>query len=157
MSTVRAEIDIDLPISTVYNQWTQFETFPQFMSGVDVVRQVDDTHTHWEVSLAGVSREFDAEIVEQTPDERIAWNSTAGEEHAGVVTFHRLSDDTTKVTLQLTWEPKGAVERIGSLLQIDDIQIDRDLRSFKDLIEHNGFESGSWRGDVDRAPDATGR
>ena len=132
MSTVRAEIDIDLPISTVYNQWTQFETFPQFMSGVDTVRQVDDTHTHWEVSIAGVSREF-------------------------VVTFHRLSDDTTKVTLQLTWEPKGAIERIGSLLQIDDIQIDRDLRSFKDLIEHNGFESGAWRGDVDRAPDATGR
>lgn len=157
MSTVRAEIDIELPISTVYNQWTQFETFPQFMSGVDAVRQVDDTHTHWEVSLAGVSREFDAEIVEQTPDERIAWNSTAGEEHAGVVTFHRLSDDTTKVTLQLTWQPQGAVERIGSLLQIDDIQIDRDLRSFKDLIEHNGFEGGAWRGSVDRAPDATGR
>ena len=157
MSTVTATIDINAPISTVYNQWTQFESFPQFMSGVDEVRQVSDTLTHWEVSIAGVDREFDAEIVEQHPDERIAWNSVGGENHAGVVTFHRIDDDRTRVALQLDWEPQGVVEKVGALLQVDDIQIDRDLNRFKELMEENGFETGAWRGDVDRAPDATGR
>ena len=157
MATVTSEIDIDMPISTVYNQWTQFESFPQFMGGVDSVIQVTDTLTAWQVSIAGVSREFEAEIVEQSPDERVAWNSTAGEEHAGVVTFHRIDADRTRVALQLTWEPQGAVENIGALLQVDDIQIDRDLHRFKELIEQNGFETGAWRGEVDRAPDATGR
>lgn len=157
MSTVTATIDINAPISTVYNQWTQFESFPQFMSGVDEVRQVSDTLTHWEVSIAGVDREFDAEIVEQHPDERIAWNSVGGENHAGVVTFHRIDDDRTRVVLQLDWEPQGVVEKVGALLQVDDIQIDRDLNRFKELMEENGFETGAWRGDVDRASDATGR
>lgn len=157
MSTVTATIDINAPISTVYNQWTQFETFPQFMSGVDEVRQVSDTLTHWEVSIAGIDREFDAEIVEQHPDERIAWNSVGGENHAGVVTFHRIDDDRTRVALQLDWEPQGVVEKVGALLQVDDIQIDRDLNRFKELMEENGFETGAWRGDVDRASDATGR
>lgn len=157
MSTVTATIDIDAPITTVYNQWTQFESFPQFMSGVDEVRQVSDTLTHWEVSIAGVDREFDAEIVEQHADERIAWNSVGGEHHAGVVTFHRIDDARTRVALQLDWEPQGVVEKVGALLQVDDIQIDRDLNRFKELMEENGFESGAWRGDVDRAPDATGR
>ena len=157
MSTVTSTIDIDAPITTVYNQWTQFETFPQFMSGVDQVRQLSDTLTHWEVSIAGVDREFDAEIVEQHPDERIAWNSVGGENHAGVVTFHRIDDDRTRVALQLDWEPQGVVEKVGALLQVDDIQIDRDLHRFKELMEENGFETGAWRGDVDRAPDATGR
>lgn len=157
MSTVTATIDINAPISTVYNQWTQFESFPQFMSGVDEVRQVSDTLTHWEVSIAGVDREFDAEIVEQHPDERIAWNSVGGENHAGVVTFHRIDDDRTRVALQLDWEPQGVVEKVGALLQVDDIQIDRDLNRFKELMEENGFETGAWRGDVDRASDATGR
>jgi uncharacterized membrane protein len=157
MSTVNSTIDIDAPISTVYNQWTQFESFPQFMSGVDRVTQVTDTSTHWEVSIAGVDREFDAEIVEQKPDERIAWNSTSNEDHAGVVTFHRLDADRTRVSLQLDWQPQGAVETIGSLLQVDDIQIDRDLHRFKELVEENGFETGAWRGEVDRSPDSTGR
>lgn len=157
MSTVTSSIDIDAPISTVYNQWTQFESFPQFMSGVDKVTQVTDTSTHWEVSIAGVDREFDAEIVEQKPDERVAWNSTSGEDHAGVVTFHRLDADRTRVSLQLDWQPKGVVEHVGALLQVDDIQIDRDLHRFKELMEENGFETGAWRGEVDRSPDATGR
>jgi uncharacterized membrane protein len=157
MSIVTSTIDIDAPITTVYNQWTQFETFPQFMSGVDTVRQVSDTLTHWEVSIAGVDREFDAEIVEQHPDERIAWNSVGGESHAGVVTFHRIDDDRTRVALQLEWEPEGVVENVGALLQVDDIQVERDLKRFKELMEENGFETGAWRGDIDRAPDATGR
>jgi uncharacterized membrane protein len=157
MATVNSTIDVDMPISTVYNQWTQFETFPQFMSGIESITQVSDTMTSWKVSIAGVEREFDAEIVEQHPDERIAWNSVGGAEHAGVVTFHRIADDCTRVALQLTWTPQGIVEKAGALLQVDDIQIDRDLKNFKELIESSGFESGAWRGDIDRAPDATGR
>ena len=157
MATVTATIDVDAPISTVYNQWTQFESFPQFMSGVESIVQKTDTLTDWSVSIAGVDREFEAEIVEQHPDERIAWNATSGKEQSGVVTFHRLEADVTRISLQLTWTPEGIVEKVGALLQVDDIQVDRDLKKFKELIESNGFETGAWRGDVDRAPDATGR
>ncbi|RNE62398.1 SRPBCC family protein [Cryobacterium tepidiphilum] len=157
MATVNADIDVDAPISSVYNQWTQFESFPQFLSGVDEVVQIDDTHTHWKVSIAGVTREFDAEITEQIPDTRVAWTSTGGEAHAGVVTFHRLDADTTRVSLRLDWEPEGFVEKAGALLQVDDIQIGKDLHTFKELMESNGFTPGGWRGTVDRAPDATGQ
>jgi uncharacterized membrane protein len=157
VSTVSEDIDVQVPISVAYNQWTQFESFPQFLSGVDEVRQLDDRHLHWKVSIAGVKREFDAEITEQVPDDRIAWNSTGGEDHAGVVTFHRLSADSTRISVRMDWEPQGVVEAIGALLQVDDIQIGKDLRKFKELIESNGFETGAWRGSVDRSPDATGR
>jgi uncharacterized membrane protein len=157
MATVKSDIDVSVPISTAYNQWTQFESFPQFLSGVDEVVQRTDTLTHWKVSIAGVTREFDAEITEQHPDERSAWKSTGGEVHAGVVTFHRLSDTETRISVQLDWTPQGIVEKAGALLQVDDIQIGRDLKKFKELIESNGFETGAWRGTVDREPDATGR
>ena len=157
MSTVKSDIDVNVPISVAYNQWTQFESFPQFMGGIDSISQVDDTHTHWNVSIAGIKREFDAEITEQKPDERVAWKSIGGETHAGVVTFHRIADDQTRVSVQLDWKPEGLVEKVGALLQVDDIQIDRDLHRFKELIESNGFETGAWRGTVEREPDATGR
>ena len=157
MATVSATIDIDAPISTVYNQWTQFESFPQFMSGVESIVQKTDTLTDWTVSIGGINREFEAKITEQHPDERIAWNSTSGEDHSGVVTFHRLAADVTRVALQLTWTPQGLVEKVGALLQVDDIQIDRDMKKFKELVENNGFETGAWRGDIDRAADSTGR
>ena len=157
MSTVKSDIDVNVPISVAYNQWTQFESFPQFMGGIDSITQVDDTHTHWNVSIAGIKREFDAEITEQKPDERVAWKSIGGETHAGVVTFHRIADDQTRVSVQLDWKPEGIVEKVGALLQVDDIQIDRDLHRFKELIESNGFETGAWRGTAEREPDATGR
>jgi uncharacterized membrane protein len=157
MTTIEKSIDVDVPVSTAYNQWTQFEEFPEFMSGVDQVTQLDDEHLHWRVSVGGVEREFDAEITEQHPDERVAWRSTDGPEHAGVVTFHRLSDDQTRVTLQLDWEPEGFVETAGAALQVDDMQVARDLAKFKEIIEAQGTETGAWRGDIDRAPDATGR
>ncbi|PJJ65073.1 SRPBCC family protein [Compostimonas suwonensis] len=157
MGTVRSEIDVNAPISTVYNQWTQFESFPRFMGGVDEVVQHGDHDTHWTVKIAGVEREFDATITEQTPDERIAWKSTDGETHAGVVTFHRLDDESTRIRLEIEWKPQGFVEKAGEVLQIDDIQIDRDLEDFKHLIESNGSESGAWRGEIPREPDATGR
>ena len=157
MSTIEKSIDVDVPISTAYNQWTQFEEFPRFMSGVDSIQQIDDTHLHWKVSVGGVDREFDAEVTEQHPDERVAWKSTGGPQHAGVVTFHRIDDDTTRVTVQMDWEPEGFVEKAGAMLQVDDMQVGNDLKRFKELIESQGFESGAWRGDVDREPDATGR
>lgn len=157
MGTVTKDIQVDVPISVAYNQWTQFESFPAFMSGVKSITQLGDRKLHWEVSVGGVEREFDADIVEQTPDERIAWNSTGDKVHAGVVTFHRLSDDTTKITLQMDWKPEGFVEKAGEILQIDDMQIAKDLSEFKRLIESNGFESGQWRGEVPRAEDGLGR
>ena len=157
MATVTSDIDIEMPITTVYNQWTQFEDFPAFMSGVKAIQQRSDDELHWAVSIAGVDREFDARITEQQPDERIAWRSLSGPEQSGVVTFHRISDSTTRVRLQLDWDPDGLVEKVGAILQLDDAQVARDLKRFKDLIESNGFESGAWRGSIDRASDATGR
>jgi Predicted integral membrane protein len=157
MSTIQQSIDVDVPVSTVYNQWTQFEDFPEFMSGVESITQQDDAHLHWKVTVGGVEREFDAEITEQHPDERIAWRSVEGPQHAGVVTFHRLADAQTRVTLQLDWEPEGFVENVGAALQIDDLQVANDLKRFKEIIESQGYESGAWRGDIDRDADATGR
>jgi uncharacterized membrane protein len=157
MATVTSDIDIETPISTVYNQWTQFEEFPAFMSGVKDIQQSTEDELHWKVAIGGVEREFDARITEQTPDERIAWQSLNGPEQSGVVTFHRLSDTTTRVRLQLDWDPDGFVEKVGAMLQLDDAQVARDLKRFKDLIESNGFETGAWRGSIDRSPDATGR
>lgn len=157
MATVTSDIDIDAPISTVYNQWTQFEQFPAFMKGVEHIEQRDDETLHWRVSVAGAEREFEARIAEQNPDERIAWHTTSGPKQAGVVTFHRLDEDRTRVRLQLEWEPEGFTETAGAILQLDDAQVAYDLREFKRLIESNGFETGAWRGSIDRPADGTGR
>ncbi|CAH0250331.1 hypothetical protein SRABI76_03226 [Microbacterium oxydans] len=143
-------IDVDVPVSTAYNQWTQFESFPKFLDEVESITQTDETHTHWTVKVAGATREFDAEITEQHPDERVAWNSTGGEtEHAGVVTFHKLSDAETRVTVQIDWEPEGLVEKLGSLVGVGSHAVKKDLKNFKEFIEATGTETGSWRGDVE--------
>ncbi|MCK9925268.1 SRPBCC family protein [Frankia sp. AgPm24] len=154
-STVQETIEVHVPIRTAYNQWTQFESFPNFMDGVESIAQLDDTHTHWKIKVAGQEREFDATITEQLPDERVAWKSTGGTDHAGVVTFHRLTDDDTRVTVQLDWQPDGLAEKAGALLGADDRRVKADLRKFKSFIEHRGSETGAWRGDVAR-PDAAG-
>ncbi|MDG4801972.1 SRPBCC family protein [Micromonospora sp. WMMD980] len=154
MSTVTESVDVQVPIRTAYDQWTQFESFPQFMDGVESITQIDATHTRWVTKVAGVTREFDAEITEQHPDERVAWKSTGGEaKHAGVVTFHRLSDDETRVTIQLDWEPEGLVEKAGSAVGVDSRQVKADAKRFKAFVEDRGSATGAWRGDVDR-PDA---
>ncbi|MCZ7438767.1 SRPBCC family protein [Micromonospora sp. WMMC241] len=154
MSTVTESVDVQVPIRTAYDQWTQFESFPQFMDGVESITQIDPTHTRWVTKVAGVTREFDAEITEQHPDERVAWKSTGGDtKHAGVVTFHRLSDDQTRVTIQLDWEPEGLVEKAGSAAGVDSRQVKADAKRFKTFIENRGSETGAWRGNVDR-PDA---
>jgi uncharacterized membrane protein len=150
MSTVEKSIDVDVPVSTVYNQWTQFTSFPNFMGGVERIDQLDDTRTHWVMSIDGVKREFDAEITEQHPDERVAWTSTDGPKHAGVVTFHRLDADKTRVMLQLDYEPEGLVEKVGDKLGIVGRQAEGDLERFKKFIESRGQETGAWRGEIEQ-------
>ncbi|MBO4209591.1 SRPBCC family protein [Micromonospora echinofusca] len=150
MSGVTEHVDVAVPVRTAYDQWTQFEEFPQFMEGVQEVRQLSDTMTHWTVEIGGVKREFDAQITEQLPDERVAWRSTEGTKQAGVVTFHRLDPEHTRVTLQLEFEPHGVVEQAGDKLGIVDRRAKGDLERFKKFIERRGQETGAWRGTVER-------
>jgi uncharacterized membrane protein len=147
MVLVVKSVDVDAPISVVYDQWTQFESFPQFMGGIDQITQSDDTHTHWVTSIGGVSREFDTEVTEQHPDERVAWKSSDGTTHAGVITFHRLGETSTTVTAQIAWQPDG-IEKAGAVLGFDDRQVQSDLDRFKDFIECRGSAIGAWCGDV---------
>jgi uncharacterized membrane protein len=151
MPRVEQSVEVEVPVSTAYNQWTQFEEFPSFMNGVDEVRQVDDTHLHWVATIGGHTEEWDAEISEQSPDQRIAWTATGGKANAGVVTFHRLDESRTKIMLQLDWESEGIVEALGALAGQDDRQVKGDLERFKELIEARGSESGAWRGEVERS------
>jgi uncharacterized membrane protein len=148
MANFEKSIDVDVPLNHVYNQWTQFEEFPNFMEGVESVTQVDDTHLHWVAEVAGQKKEWDAEITEQTPDQRIAWTSRAGDTNAGVVTFHRIDDDKTRVMLQLDYEPEGVVEAAGSALGFVTRRVEGDLKRFKEFIEERGRASGGWRGTV---------
>jgi uncharacterized membrane protein len=150
MSTIEESIEVQVPVSTAYNQWTQFEDFPQFMEGVEKIVQQDDKRLHWVVEIAGQTREYDATITEQTPDQRIAWRADGDVTNAGVVTFHRISDDTTKVMLQLEYEPDGAIEKAGDLLGIVKGRVKGDLKRFKGFIESRGSETGAWRGEVER-------
>jgi uncharacterized membrane protein len=150
MSTIQQSVEVDVPVSTAYNQWTQFESFPQFMEGVEEIQQLDPTHTHWKTKIGGVTREFDAEITEQHPDERVAWHSTDGPHQAGVVTFHRLGEGRSKVMLQLDFEPEGLAEKVGDKTGLVESRVSGDLNRFKEFIEARGAESGAWRGDVDR-------
>lgn len=154
MSNVEQHVDVDVPVRTAYDQWTQFTEFPKFMDGVERIDQVSDTRTHWVTKIAGVSREFDAEVTEQTPDQRIAWKAVDGETHAGVVTFHRLGDSQTRVMLQLDYQPEGLVEQVGDKLGIIARRTKGDLASFKTFIESRGTETGAWRGEVDQDPTA---
>ena len=154
MSNITESIDVHVDVRTAYNQWTQFEEFPQFMEGVESVTQITDTRLHWVVEIAGVRREFDAEITEQTPDQRIAWRSTDGPHQAGVVTFHRLDDGLTRVTLQMELDPEGFLEQVGDKLGFIQGRTRGDLQRFKDFIEALGHETGAWRGEVNQT--ATG-
>jgi uncharacterized membrane protein len=147
-SKVLKAIDVEVPCSTAYNQWTQFEEFPEFMEGVESVTQLDDRHLHWRAEIGGKTVEWDAEITEQLPDERIAWTSRNGAQNAGVVTFHRLSDDSCRVTLQLDYKPEGVIENVGDFLGVVSRRAEGDLERFKEFIEARGTETGAWRGEV---------
>lgn len=150
MSTITETIDVDVDVTTAYDQWTQFEDFPQFMEGVERIDQRDDTHLHWVIKVGPVTREFDATVTEQHPDERVAWRSDDGPEHAGVVTFHRLDDTSTRVTVQMDVDPEGFVEKVADKTGILERRTQGDLRNFKKFIEsRGGQETGAWRGDVE--------
>ena len=151
MTQIIESIDVDVPVTTAYNQWTQFESFPEFLDEVESITQLDDTHTRWKVRVGMFTREFDAEITEQHPDERVAWRSIGGDTaHAGVVTFHKLSDTSSRVTVQIDWEPSDALEKLGSLVGAGRHAVKKDLDNFKTFIERTGRETGAWRGDVER-------
>ncbi|HVL07261.1 MAG TPA: SRPBCC family protein [Acidimicrobiales bacterium] len=145
MSDHQKSIVVDRPVTTVYNQWTQFEEFPQFMEGVERVTQLDDRRLHWVAEIAGTRREWDAEIVEQEPDRRIAWRSLDGTPNGGIVTFQP-EGNGTRVSLDLDVEPQGVVEKIGDKLGFVDKQAEGDLKRFKEFIESRGTETGAWRG-----------
>ena len=147
-SSVESSIEVDVPVRTAYNQWTQFEEFPRFMASVQEVKQIDDTHLHWCANVAGKTKEWDAEITEQIPDERIAWRSTDGVRNSGVVTFQPIGDSRTKVLLQMDYEPQTAGEKIGDALGGVKLTAKGNLKRFKDLIEGRGVETGAWRGSV---------
>ena len=151
-TNVLHSVDVKVPVGTAYNQWTQFESFPRFMEGVERIDQLTPTRTHWVTKIAGVEREFDAEITEQHPDERVAWTTENGTHQAGVVTFHRIDDATTRVTLQLDHDPQGLVEKAGDALGIIQRRVKGDLANFKEYIESRGVEEGAWRGDVQAPP-----
>ncbi|HEV2754037.1 MAG TPA: SRPBCC family protein [Solirubrobacteraceae bacterium] len=148
MAKVEESIEVDVPVRTAYDQWTQFQEFPQFMEGVEEVRQLDDTHLHWRTKVAGREKSFRAKVTEQIPDERIAWASEEGARQAGVVTFHRLDDRRTRIMLQLEAEPEGIAEKAGDALGLLARRVAKDLENFKRLIESRGQESGAWRGVV---------
>jgi uncharacterized membrane protein len=145
MAKIEQSIEVNCPLKTVYNQWTQFEEFPRFMEGVREVKQLDDTHLHWRAAVGGKEEEWDAEITEQVPDMRIAWRSTSGAPNEGVVTFHRIADDKTKVMAQFDYDPQGFVENVGSASGAVSRRVQGDLERFKDFIESRGAETGGWR------------
>lgn len=148
MATTEKSIDVLAPIHTVYNQWTQFEEFPRFMDDVESIEQLDDRHLHWKVRIAGVEGEFDAEITEQVPEDRIAWRSTGGVHHAGVVTFHKIDDSTTRVTFELEMAPADTLEAVGESAGVVSMAAERDMKNFKEFIESRRTETGAWRGEI---------
>jgi uncharacterized membrane protein len=148
METIKAATDVSVPVSTAYNQWTQFEQFPTFMDGVEEVTQIDDTHLSWAANVDGARRDWQAEIVEQVPDQKIAWRATSGGGPNGMVTFEPLGPESTLVTVEMSYEPEGMMEQLGAKIGLDSRQVSGDLKRFKQLVETTGAETGSWRGEV---------
>jgi uncharacterized membrane protein len=148
MSNLEKSIDVNVSAHTAYNQWTQFEEFPKFMEGVISVKQIDDKRVRWLTNVGGIEKSFDAEITEQIPDKRIAWRSLSGAPNAGVVTFHTLTDETTRIMLQIDYAPEGLVENVGDMLGVASHRVKADLEHFKEFIESRGAETGAWRDEV---------
>ncbi|MEA2434004.1 MAG: hypothetical protein QOG54_1461 [Actinomycetota bacterium] len=149
MSLIEESIEVKVPVRTAYDQWTQFEDFPKFMEGVEKVIQIDDITLHWVAEIAGQHAEWDAKITEQIPDERIAWTSTEGVFTSGVVTFHYVDDNKTRIMLQMEFQPDGFKEKAADALGIVKGRVKGDLKRFKEFIESRGTETGAWRGEVD--------
>jgi uncharacterized membrane protein len=148
MAEMEKSIEVDAPLREVYNQWTQFEEFPQFMDGVVEVRQIDDKRLFWRANVGGAEREWHAEITDQTPDTRIAWRSLTGAEHGGAVLFQALPEGKTRVTMRMQYNPEGVTENVGDALGFVGRRVQGDLERFRDLIEERGRASGGWRGEI---------
>jgi uncharacterized membrane protein len=148
MTVIKTSIDVDVPVRTAYNQFTQFEEFPRFMEGVDRIQQLDDKNLHWVTSIAGARREFDTEITEQIPDQRIAWRATAGELHSGTVTFEPHDENRCRVTVEMEYDPKDVIEKVGDTLGFVTRRVYDDLERFKRFVEQRGRETGAWRGEI---------
>lgn len=148
MSVVEQTIEVDVPVRVAYDQWTQFESFPNFMEGVEQVTQKDDATLEWHANIAGQDKRWTAEIVEQTPDQRVAWRSTSGAKNSGVVSFQPRGDNRTSVTLQLEADPEGPVESAGDALGFLDRRVKGDLERFKEFVEGRGVPTGAWRGEI---------
>lgn len=149
MTTIEKSIEVAAPLSSVYNQWTQFESFPSFMEGVKSVKQIDDQRLHWVAEIGGVEREWDAQITHQIPDQKIAWKSTSGAKNGGVVRFERLAEGRTNVMLEVSFEPRGLVENIGDALGLVSLRVAGDLKRFKAFMEGRKRATGAWRGKIE--------
>jgi uncharacterized membrane protein len=149
MERIEKSVEVKAPVHAVYNQWTQFEEFPRFMAGVKEVKQIDDTHVHWHAEIWGKDKEWDAEITEQVPDQRIAWRSISGDApNAGTVRFEPLGADRTRVNLTMEYEPQGVLENVGDKLGVMTARVQNTVEDFKKFIENRGRETGGWRGEV---------
>lgn len=148
METINETVQVDVPVSTAYNQWTQFQEFPKFMDGVESVEQIDDTHLRWVAEVGGERREWRAEIVEQVPDEKLAWRAVEVNGPNGIVTFEPLGEEKTLVTVEMSYEPEGLRETLGAKIGMDARQVQEDLERFKQVVETLGEETGAWRGEV---------
>ena len=151
MSNFEHAIDVNVPVNTAYNQWTQFEDFPMFMEGIEEVKQLDGKRLFWKANIAGINQEWYAEITEQLPDERIAWTSTSGAKHAGVITFHYVDETTTRIMYQMDYNPEGFIENVGDALGIVKLRVKNDLENFKQFIEERHEPTGAWRGEIEKS------
>jgi uncharacterized membrane protein len=150
MARVEESIEVNVPVTTAYNQWTQFEEFPRFMDGVESVKQIDDTHLHWVAEIGGKREEWDAEITNQEPDRKLAWRALDGHYNSGTVTFEPLGDNQTRINVVMEHETEGLTETLGSALGADSRKVKDDLERFKEFVESRGTETGAWRGEVEQ-------
>ncbi len=148
MPHIEDSIEVEVPVRTAYDQWTQFEDFPRFMEGVKEVKQLDDKRLSWRAEIAGKEVTWNSEITHQEPDHRIAWQSTTGASHAGSVTFYPLGANKVNVTLRMEYDPAGFTEKTGAALGLVKARVHGDLSRFKDFIEERGAETGAWRGTI---------
>jgi uncharacterized membrane protein len=148
MANLHKSIEVNVPVQSAYNQWTQFEDWPSFMDAIEEVEQIDDTHLHWRAELGGIEREWDTEITEQIPDQRIAWRSISGPENHGAVNFQPLGADRTRIDVDVEYQPETLVEKTGDMLGMVSMNLEDDLENFKDFLESRGKETGAWRGEI---------
>ena len=148
MECIEKTIEVESPLNKVYNQWTQFEDFPKFMEGVERVQQLDNKRLHWVAHIGGKRKEWDAEIFDQVPDQRVAWRSISGARNSGIVTFEPLGENRTRVSLKLNYDPEGVMENVAEILGLVGRRIEGDLKRFKEFVQSRGTETGAWRGEI---------